>query len=134
MKKAKKNLTMDMDLEIILSGKARKKSDLVLMAKKFKLTNKQAATIGGISERTYQRWKSNHLLSAKASEHLLKVREVYTSGMNLFSNDEQSFILWMKTPVPAMQFRVPVDMITSSIDECELLNSELIRMEYGILS
>jgi putative toxin-antitoxin system antitoxin component (TIGR02293 family) len=124
----------DLSLDIDELRTSLKKSNLVFIAKKFKLTNKQAAAIAGISVRTYHRWKPNHLLSVPASSHLLKVAEVYNSGIILFDNDHRSFTIWMKAAVPAMANKVPVDMMTSSIDEAELVNAQLIRMEYGIFA
>jgi putative toxin-antitoxin system antitoxin component (TIGR02293 family) len=110
-----------------------KKSDLMSMAKAFRLTGKQAAAIGGISVSTYHRWKTNHSLSTESSEHLLKVVEIYISGMKLFENDENSFINWMNATIPILNYRVPLEMMITSVNEANRIDDILNGIEYGVV-
>ena len=110
-----------------------RKVNLESVAKKFKFSNKQAAAIGGFALRTYQRRKPSTALSVQASESLLKLAEVYDTGMKAFNNDEQAFMEWLKTPIPALKNKVPVEMLTSAMGS-ELVNQELLRIEYAIFS
>ena len=122
------------EISMILFQSPLKKSDLVLIEKKFKITTKQAASIAGVSVRAYQQWKPGTRLSLHATEHLLKIIEVYNSGMRTFDGSDRSFTAWIKSPINALGEKVPVSLMTSSKEDAELVNSELIRMEYGILS
>ncbi len=121
------------EFSVIVMESPFKKSNLVLMEKKLKITLKQGAVIAGVSAKTYQKWKPSKKLSLTAAGHLLKIMEVYNSGMRLYDCHERPFIAWTKTPVDALGKKAPITMMISSKEEAELVNSELIRIEYGIL-
>ena len=124
----------ELELLITIMKEPLTKAILVLMGNRFKLTNKQRADIACVSVKTYQQWKPSKKLSPPAAEHLLKIIEVHNSGMQTFDSNERSFVTWMKTSIPALGKKMPVDLMISSKEKAELVNSELIRMEYGILS
>ncbi len=127
----KRVVKQKLKLDSALIATPLKKTDLILIVKKFQLTNKQAAAIGGISVRTYQRWKPRHLLSSKAAEHLSKIVEVYNSGLALFNNDKQSFINWMNEKIPALNYQLPIELMITSTNEADRINDILNGIEYG---
>jgi putative toxin-antitoxin system antitoxin component (TIGR02293 family) len=121
------------EFSVVVMESPLKKSNLVLMEKKLKVTYKQGAAIAGVSVRTYQKWKPSKILSVRASDHLSKIMEVFNAGMRTYDGNERSFLAWTKTPVKALGNKMPIDLMISSKEEAELVNSELVRMEYGIL-
>ena len=125
--------TAQKDVHAILSTVRLQKSNLIFMARKLKLTDKQSAVIAGVSERTYRGWEGGHPLSSKASAHLLQIVEVYRWGMQLYDNNERSLITWMNLEIPALGHKVPVDIMISSWEGANTVNNLLCCMEFGIL-
>lgn len=107
------------------------KKALLSVTKKFRLSNMQAAQLGKVSLRTFQRKKSSSKLSVDASESFLILSELYKVGMMAFDGNEESFLTWLNTPIPAMKNQKPKELITTALG-ASLVKDELLRIEYGI--
>jgi putative toxin-antitoxin system antitoxin component (TIGR02293 family) len=109
-----------------------RKSHLEFIAKKFGLKKQQAAAIAGVSKSTYHRWKSSKDLSSSAAESIFKLAEVYDSGLLVFDKDEESFMAWLNSSVPSVGYDKPTELLDTRTG-MELVNDELLRLEYGVL-
>ena len=121
------------DLVVAIRKNPLKKSNLLSVTRKFRFSNKQAAKIGGVGLRTFQRQRSTAHLSVSASESLLKLAEVYENGLQAFDGDAAAFMKWLLAPIPALNNSTPVDMLTSQMG-AQLVNEELLRIEYGLFT
>jgi putative toxin-antitoxin system antitoxin component (TIGR02293 family) len=129
-----KKVSSRQELVEVINKKPLKKSALMAVTKKFHFSNKQAAAIGGMGLRTYQRQKNTSDLSVSASESVLKLAEVYESGMKAFDNNVTRFVEWLNASIPALNNRRPVDLLMSGRLGAEIVNDELLRIEYGIFA
>lgn len=120
-----------MELIASLSEKPLKKAAIISISKKFGLSQKEAAYLAGVSLRTYQRQKRTRALSRSASELGIKLAELYEIGLTTFDQDKNSFLAWMKTPIPAINNYIPYSLINSTLG-IELVKEELLRIEHGI--
>ncbi len=121
------------DLVLAIRTRPLKKANLLSVTRKFKFSNKQAARVGGMALRTFQRQKPSYSLSIPASESVLKLAEVYENGMKAFDGNEPAFMSWLKAPIPALNYTIPEEMLTSSMG-ADLINEELLRIEFGLFS
>ena len=121
------------DLVLAIRKNPLKKSNLLSLTKKFRFSNKQAAKIGGVGLRTFQRQRSSAPLSVSASESVLKLAEVYENGLNAFDRDKAGFLNWLKSSIPALNNLIPAEMLTSQMG-ADLVNEELLRIEYGLFA
>ena len=95
------------------------------------MQQKETADLIGVSVRTYQRQKSTTPISNAASENVLKLAELFQSGLNAFDNDERAFVSWLNSLIPALNNETPVHMLSSGLG-IDLVRDELLRIEYGI--
>jgi len=109
-----------------------RKLHLEFIAKKFRLSKKQAAVIAGISVRTYDRWKLDNELSPLIAESIFKLAEVYDNGLMVFDNNEESFMKWMRACIPALNYEIPIDLLDTRAG-MELVSNELLKIEYGVI-
>jgi len=107
---------------------------LMAVSRKFGFSNRQAAVIGGMGLRTFQRQKATSELSVSASESVLKLAEVYDSGLKAFDGNVTDFVRWLNSSIPALGNRRPVDLLMSGRLGAEIVNDELLRIEYGIFA
>lgn len=122
-----------LDLVIIIRKSPFRKSQLTLLAKKLELSSTHTARVAGVSLRTYQRQKADSGLSVNASESILRLAEVYQNGLTAFDNSEKSFLAWIKEPIPALNYAIPQDLMTTVLG-AEIVNEELQRIEYSVFS
>ncbi len=108
-----------------------KKSHVSLISEKLGLQQKDAAELAGVSIRTFQRQKNNTTITYAASENILKLAELYETGLTAFDGNEESFLAWLNTPVPALNNEKPIKLLSSGLG-IDLVKEELMRIEYGI--
>ena len=56
---------------------------------------------------------------------------VRTRALEVFE-DENLVEGWLHSPIPALGGRVPIELVRSSMSECEEILAELVRIEHGI--
>jgi putative toxin-antitoxin system antitoxin component (TIGR02293 family) len=108
-----------------------KKSHLNFISEKFRLTKKQTSAIVGISTSTLQRWKPSTNVSPLIAEAILKLAELYDNGMMVFDDDEESFRAWIRTSVPSLNHRLPINLLDTRTG-IELVNEQLLKMEHAV--
>lgn len=108
-----------------------KKRHVVFVSSKFGLQQKDIAELIGVSVRTYQRQKRTANISSAASENVIKLAELYETGLSTFDNDDESFHSWLNVSVPALNNERPIDLLSSNLG-IDLVKDELLRIEYGI--
>ena len=108
-----------------------KKKHVVFISTKFGLQQKDTAELIGVSVRTYQRQKRTANITNAASENVLKLAELYETGLTTFDNDEESFHSWLTASVPALNNERPIDLLSSNLG-IDLIKDELLRIEHGI--
>jgi len=108
-----------------------KKRHVIFIATKLGLQQKDTAELIGMSVRTYQRQKSTANITNAASENVIKLAELYETGLTTFDRDEDSFHTWLNATVPALNNEKPIDLLSSNLG-IELVKDELLRIEYGI--
>ena len=115
----------------VIRKRPLKKKHIAHIALKLGLQQKETADLIGVSVRTYQRQKSTTPISNAASENVLKLAELFQSGLNAFDNDERAFVSWLNSLIPALNNETPVHMFSSGLG-IDLVRDELLRIEYGI--
>lgn len=86
-----------------------------------------------ISTKSLQRYKqSSKQFKPNQSEKIIEMAEVTNVGLDVFG-DMDKFKLWLDTPNFALGNLKPMDLIKDSYGK-ELVISELIRINYGILA
>ncbi len=84
------------------------------------------------SLKTFQNYKVNKsLLDATTSEKLLKLFALYSKGIEVFGSVD-AFSEWLSKPAYGLGNKVPQDLI-GTMTGIDLINEELIRIEYGDL-
>ena len=117
---------------IELSRNGINKRNLLFLAKKIDFDLKEMAKILHISERTLQRYTAAKKLSPEVSERALQLAKLYCKGEEVFGDLEQ-FKRWMQYPNMALGMKQPKDLLDTTFG-FQLLNEELIKIEYGIFS
>jgi putative toxin-antitoxin system antitoxin component (TIGR02293 family) len=108
-----------------------KKRHVIFISSKLGLQQKHTAELIGVSVRTYQRQKRTANITNAASENVIKLAELYETGLTTFDADEESFHAWLSTPVPALNNERPIDLLSSNLG-IDLVQDELLRIEHGI--
>jgi putative toxin-antitoxin system antitoxin component (TIGR02293 family) len=108
-----------------------KKRHVVFITAKLGLQQKDTAELVGVSVRTYQRQKRTANMTNAASENVVKLAELYETGLTTFDNDEESFHSWLNTSVPALNNEMPINLLSSNLG-IDLVKDELLRIEHGI--
>ncbi|MEO5975564.1 MAG: antitoxin Xre/MbcA/ParS toxin-binding domain-containing protein [Chryseolinea sp.] len=119
------------DLWQAIRQRPLKKSHVIFIAFKLGLQQKDSAELIGVSVRTYQRQKPTANISNAASENVIKLAELYETGLTTFDNDQESFHAWLNAPVPALNNERPIGLL-SSILGIDLVKDELLRIEHGV--
>lgn len=102
------------------------------LAKNLSLSKQELAKILPVSLRTLQRHKTGYVFNQIISEHILKLAEVFSKGIEVFGNKEK-FINWLNYPILAFSNKKPFELLESSYG-IEMVLDELIRIEYGVFS
>jgi putative toxin-antitoxin system antitoxin component (TIGR02293 family) len=108
-----------------------KKRHVTFISSKLGLQQKDTAELIGVSVRTYQRQKRTANMTFAASENVLKLAELYETGITAFDDNEESFIAWLNSPIPALNNEKPIELLSSNLG-IDLVKEELLRIEYGI--
>jgi putative toxin-antitoxin system antitoxin component (TIGR02293 family) len=88
------------------------------------------AGILNISTKTLSRYLvQRKKLNPANSEILLKMKQVYVKGRELFMTPD-AFEAYVETPSPGLQNRIPKELMQTSTG-IDLVMEELIRIEYG---
>ncbi|MBC7474709.1 MAG: DUF2384 domain-containing protein [Candidatus Sericytochromatia bacterium] len=96
-------------------------------------SKKDIEKIFPVSLRTLQRYKnSNKLLDSTISEHLLKLAELVTKGVNVFG-EKNKFVIWLNHPNLALSNKKPFELLENQYG-IEMVFDELGRIEYGVYS
>ncbi len=108
-----------------------KKRHVVFISSKLGLQQKDTAELIGVSVRTYQRQKRTANITYAASENLLKLAELYEIGITTFDNEEESFVSWLNSPIPALNNDRPITLLSSNLG-IDLIKDELLRIEHSV--
>ncbi len=139
------------EVENILGGektlhfKLRNKLDLVELAEKgvsksslnnliryLAISQKQMATLLGITPRTIQNRRPRDLFKTEVSEHILQIAEVVATGNEVFK-DPEKFRIWLNIPNIALGRRTPVSLLNTKYG-VELVIDVLGRIAHGVYS
>jgi putative toxin-antitoxin system antitoxin component (TIGR02293 family) len=83
----------------------------------------------GLDVRTISNYKSkNKDLKKTDAEHLLKLKELFEKGKDVFGSSEE-FARWLSKPAYGLEGRVP-EKLLNYISGIELVSRELTRIEY----
>ena len=87
----------------------------------------------GLDVRTISNYKNkNKDLKKTDAEHLLKLKELFEKGKEVFGSSEE-FTRWLGKPAYGLEGRVP-EKLLNYISGIELVSRELSRIEYGDFS
>ncbi|MFD0962955.1 type II RES/Xre toxin-antitoxin system antitoxin [Pseudofulvibacter geojedonensis] len=130
-------LNLDMPLHnvydfIELSRNGINKRNLLFLAKKIDFDLKELSKVLHISERTLQRYASSKILSLEVSERAIQLARLYCKGEEVFG-DLNLFKKWMLYPSQALGMKMPKELLDTTFG-FQLLNDELIKIEYGVFS
>lgn len=108
-----------------------KKKHVIFISHKLGIPQKDTAELMGISIRTYQRQKRTAPITHAASENVVKLAELYETGLKAFDNNEEAFVTWLNAQIPALNNEKPIHLLSSGMG-IDLVKDELLRIEYGI--
>lgn len=120
-------------LELMLSFRINplKLSALKQIAGKFDLNQNQIAALADISVRTLKQKSKTAKLSVNASEKVLRLEVLFDVGLTAFDS-EDSFLAWLKSPIPALGNQIPKELITTHLG-IDLVKEELLRVEHSVI-
>ena len=104
---------------------------MAAIAKKFKFSENHAAEVVGVSLKTYRKMAPSFQLSVGASERIIKLSELYETGITAFDGDSRSFLGWLNTSIPALVNFMPFELVTTFVG-ISIVQDELLRMEYSV--
>ena len=104
----------------------------MFLAKKIDFELKELSNVLHISERTLQRYTPSKSLSSEVSQRVIQLARLYCKGEAVFGDLEQ-FKKWMSYPSMALGMKKPKDLLDTTFG-FQLLNEELIKIEYGVFS
>lgn len=114
---------------IPLIKKGLYKKNLLKLAKEMALPLKDFAVFLPVSERTIRRYKSTQRLSSNVTEHILKISELYTKGVDVFGKKEK-FLHWLNVDSRVLRGK-PLQLL-DTITGINLIIQELERIEHGV--
>jgi len=84
-----------------------------------------------IAQRTYnKKKKEDAILDPRFSESILELQEIYDFGIEVFNNEEEKFLRWLKKPNQSLGNVTP-ESLFDSITGINEVRKALTRMEYG---
>lgn len=101
------------------------------LANRFKFEDEQSAEFLGLSLRQYRNMREETQLSAIATEMLISLSKLLDIGLQTFDGHVDSFIMWLDTPVGALQQSRPIEIIRSKAG-IDIVVELLLRMEHSI--
>jgi len=117
---------------IELSRNGINKRNLLFLAKKIDFELKELSKVLHISERTLQRYAPSKALSSDVSQRVIQLARLYCKGEGVFGELEQ-FKKWMEHPNRALGMKKPKNLLDTTFG-FQLLNEELVKIEYGVFS
>lgn len=97
------------------------------------LTAGEFAKVVAIPARTLIRRKSEGRLSLEESDRLVRVSRVFAHAVDVYDGDPERAAEWMKSPIPALGGRRPIDLVWSDAGAMGV-DRILGRLEHGIFS
>ncbi len=95
------------------------------------ITTGRMLNLLGIVQRTYnKKKKEDAILDPRFSEALLELQEIYDFGIEVFNNEKEKFLRWLKKPNPSLGDVTP-ESLFDSITGITEVRKALTRMEYG---
>ncbi len=119
------------DIIFKLREKPLKISELIRIARKFNMDQKQMSLLAGFSLRTFKNKIKSSRLSLHVSERVLMLENLYQFGLDVFDSNETSFRNWLKSKIPALDNHVPNDLLTSLLG-IDVVKEELLRIKHSI--
>ena len=117
---------------IELSRNGIDKKSLLHLANTIGFTLEELAAVLHVSERTVQRYALNKKLNSEISAKAIQLAKLYAKGEAIFGSLE-GFKQWMNHPNVALAQKTPKELLDTTFG-FQLLNEELIRIEYGIFA
>ena len=108
------------------------KESVMHLANYLDLSQHEIAKLLSISIRTLQRYKTEQYINSVTSEHVLKLAETITKGVDVFGSKEK-FVNWLPHPNLALANKRPIYLLESQYG-IDMVLDELIRIEYGVFS
>ncbi len=105
----------------------------VVVQKETGLSQTEIADILGVSTRYLQDKKQSDLLNTTASERLVKLREIWDFGLDVFNGNEGNFKEWLNEPLAPLNGKSPMYIMTNFIG-MEQVKQLLGRIQYGVYS
>ena len=85
----------------------------------------------GIPQTTYNKKKSEHsLMDRRESEWIISITELITYGVDVFNQEEEKFMRWLKKPNPALAGQLP-ETLLDTFTGIEQVKTCLDQLEYG---
>lgn len=85
----------------------------------------------GIPQTTYNKKKSEHaLMDRRESEWILSITELLTYGFDVFNQEDEKFLRWLKKPNPSLGGQLPETLLDTFIG-IEQVKTCLDQLEYG---
>ncbi len=105
----------------------------VAVQKETGFSQAEIAGILGVSTRYLQDKKQRDLLNTTASERLVKLREIWDFGLDVFNGNKGNFKEWLNEPLAPLDGKSPMDIMTNFIG-MEQVKQLLGRIQYGVYS
>ena len=84
-----------------------------------------------IAQRTYnKKKKEDAVLDPRFSESILELQEIYDFGVDVFNNEKEKFLRWLKKPNQSLGNVTP-ESLFDSLTGINEVRKALTRMEYG---
>lgn len=107
-------------------------ADLKAFMQRFTLTQKQMASLLGLSDKTLFNLLKSEILDVATSDRFLLVKSIFQEGAEALMS-EQTFRKWLDKPHMHFNRKIPLEMM-ATINGAEAVRDELIRTKYGVLS
>ena len=96
------------------------------------IPSESVASLLGTNERTFRNYMAqDKILDPQTSEHILRIAELYESGIDVFGT-KVSFNSWLQKPSIAFDQLIPWDLLQTS-GGVHLVKDEVLRIAYGDL-
>ena len=99
------------------------------IAQRLNVDLERVRVIVGISARTWDRRRSEGLLSAEESDRLLRVARIIRQAIEVF-DDADKVREWLVRPNRALERHAPIDLLGTDTGAAAV-SDELLRIDYG---
>lgn len=108
------------------------KKDLEVLKSKSALDYTTLANTLSVTRATLINKKKSEKFGLSLSEKILDIADLYAFGFEVFE-DESAFRVWMNTPIRALDYQKPLDLIDNQFGREEVRNI-IGRISYGVYS